>query len=157
MSGSEDLLLKSLGAVGCIGSRCGKEEPVGTSVWLTPEGDIGDLRVVDDGVYQLFVGVEQADLLSVFPQLKIRMEAWSTIIEQIQIYPSRSTAVSYCQNCRRCEDPDEFSPVELAGLRGLELERLDFQITAPRERLEPERIKRQQAMLAEQEARLAMA
>jgi hypothetical protein len=39
----------------------------------------------------------------------------------------------------------------------LELERLDFQITAPRERLEPERIKRQQAMLAEQEARLAMA
>ncbi len=54
-------------------------------------------------------------------------------------------------------DPDEFSPVELAVLRGLELERLDFQITTPRERLEPERIKRQQAMLEEQDARLAKA
>ena len=54
-------------------------------------------------------------------------------------------------------DPDEFSPVELAVLRGLELERLDFQITAPRERLVPERIKRQQAMLEEQDARLAKA
>ena len=55
------------------------------------------------------------------------------------------------------DDPDEFSPVELAVLRGLELERLDFQITAPRERLVPERIKHQQAMLEEQDARLAKA
>jgi len=39
----------------------------------------------------------------------------------------------------------------------LELERLDFQITAPRERLVPERIKRQQAMLEEQVARLTKA
>ena len=53
------------------------------------------------------------------------------------------------------DDPDDFSPVELAVLRGLGRERLDFQITAPRERLVADRVKRQQEMLDEQKVRLA--
>lgn len=55
------------------------------------------------------------------------------------------------------ENPDDFSPVELAVLRGLGVERLDFQPTAPRERVVPERIARQQRMLEEEKARLAVA
>jgi hypothetical protein len=51
-------------------------------------------------------------------------------------------------------DPADFSPVELAVLRGLGVERLDFRPTAPRERVVPERVARQQKMLAEEKARL---
>jgi hypothetical protein len=47
-------------------------------------------------------------------------------------------------------DPADFSPVELAVLRGLGVERLDFRPTAPRERVVPE-----QKMLEEEKARLA--
>ena len=53
-------------------------------------------------------------------------------------------------------DPNDFSPVELAVLSGLGKERLDFKPTAPRERLVPERVKRQKKMLEEQKKRLAM-
>ncbi len=52
------------------------------------------------------------------------------------------------------ENPDDFSPVELGVLHGLEKKRLDFKPTVPRERLVPERIKRQQKMLEEQKRRL---
>ncbi len=55
------------------------------------------------------------------------------------------------------ENPDELSPVEWGVLRGLGYDRLDFKPTAPRERLVPERVKRQQKMLEEQKARLGMA
>lgn len=51
-------------------------------------------------------------------------------------------------------NPDDFSPVELAVLRGVGKERLDFKPTAPRERLVPERVKRQKKMLEEQKKRL---
>jgi hypothetical protein len=51
-------------------------------------------------------------------------------------------------------NPDEFSLVERAVLRGLGVERLDFQPTVPRERIVPERVRRQQQMLEEQKARL---
>ena len=54
------------------------------------------------------------------------------------------------------ENPDDFSPVELGVLHGLGKNRLDFQPTAPRERLVPERVKRQQKMLEEQKKRLEM-
>ena len=54
-------------------------------------------------------------------------------------------------------DPADFSPVELAILRGLGVERLDFQPTASRERVVPERVARQQKMLEEEKARLANA
>ena len=54
-------------------------------------------------------------------------------------------------------DPADFSPVELAVLRGLGVERLDFRPTAPRERVVPERVARQQRMLEEEKARLAAA
>ena len=54
-------------------------------------------------------------------------------------------------------NPDDFSPVELAVLRGLGVERLDFHPTAPRERVVPERVARQQKMLAEEKARLSQA
>lgn len=50
---------------------------------------------------------------------------------------------------------EDFSPVERAVLRGLGLDRLDFQIASPRERIVPERVKRQQKMLEEQKKRLA--
>jgi len=53
------------------------------------------------------------------------------------------------------DNPDDFSPVELAVLRGLGKDRLDFKTEAPRERLVPERIKRQKKMLEEQNKRLA--
>ena len=52
--------------------------------------------------------------------------------------------------------PDDFSPVELAVLRGLREDRLDFKPIGPRERLVPERVKRQKAMLEEQKKRLAL-
>jgi hypothetical protein len=51
-------------------------------------------------------------------------------------------------------DPAEFSPVELAVLRGLGVERLDFQPAAPRERVVPPRVARQQKMMEEEKARL---
>lgn len=54
------------------------------------------------------------------------------------------------------DNPDDFSPVEMAVLRGLGKERLDYKLTAPRERLVPERVKRQKKMLEEQKKRLAM-
>jgi hypothetical protein len=54
-------------------------------------------------------------------------------------------------------NPDDFSPVELGVLRGLGLERLDFQITQQRERLVPERIARQKKMMEEQQRRLEAA
>ena len=42
------------------------------------------------------------------------------------------------------ENPDDFSPVELGVLHGLGKDRVDFKPAAPRERLVPERVKRQQ-------------
>lgn len=54
------------------------------------------------------------------------------------------------------DNADDFSPVELAILRGLRKDRLDFKPSAPRERLVPERVKRQKRMLEEQKKRLAM-
>ena len=44
----------------------------------------------------------------------------------------------------------DLSPVEQGVLRGLSLERLDFCITGDRERIVPERVRRQQKMLEEQ-------
>ena len=51
----------------------------------------------------------------------------------------------------------EFSPVEQAILNGLGVERLDFQPTAPRERIVPERVKQEQTIIAEERSRLAAA
>jgi hypothetical protein len=50
-----------------------------------------------------------------------------------------------------------YSPVERAILRGLNVESLDFQPQAPRERVVPERVKRQEKMKQEEQARLAAA
>jgi hypothetical protein len=55
------------------------------------------------------------------------------------------------------EDASEYSLVELGVLRALNVERLDFAPTAPRERLVPERVRIQQKMLEEQKARLGIA
>ena len=52
-------------------------------------------------------------------------------------------------------DPADFSPVELAVLRGLGVERYDFQPTGERETFVPERAKRQQKRMEEEKARLA--
>lgn len=51
------------------------------------------------------------------------------------------------------ENPADFSPVELAILRGLGVDRLDFAPTAPRERIVSEGMKRKQKMLEEERAR----
>ena len=51
-------------------------------------------------------------------------------------------------------DPADFSPVELAVLRGLGVERLDFRPAAPRERVVPPRVARQQKMMEEEKVRL---
>ena len=55
------------------------------------------------------------------------------------------------------DDPAEHSLVELAVLRALDVERLDFRPTAPRERVIPEREARQARMLAEEKRRLGIA
>ncbi len=51
------------------------------------------------------------------------------------------------------DNPADFSPVEQAILRGLGVERLDFQPTAPREHIVSEGMKRKQKMLEEEQAR----
>ncbi len=53
------------------------------------------------------------------------------------------------------ERREDFSPLELGVLHGLGVERLDFKPTAPRERIVPERVKKQQAMLEAEKARVA--
>ncbi|TVR46799.1 MAG: hypothetical protein EA425_16775, partial [Puniceicoccaceae bacterium] len=53
------------------------------------------------------------------------------------------------------EDPADFSPVERAVLRGLGVDRFRFKPTGQRERVVPERVKRQQAMLEEEKRRAA--
>jgi hypothetical protein len=54
-------------------------------------------------------------------------------------------------------DPGDFSLVERAVLRGLGVDRLDFVPAAPRERVVPARVARQQAREAEENTRLAAA
>lgn len=54
-------------------------------------------------------------------------------------------------------DPDDFSLVERAILQGLNVEHLDFQATTSRERITPERVRRQQQMLEAEKTRLAAA
>ena len=54
------------------------------------------------------------------------------------------------------DNPSQFSPVEQAVLRALDLSRLDFQLTATREQIVPERVKCQQQILAEQKSRLGL-
>jgi hypothetical protein len=53
------------------------------------------------------------------------------------------------------DNPADFSAVERAILRGLDVERLDFEPTTPRERIVSEGMKRKQKMLEEEQARLA--
>ena len=50
---------------------------------------------------------------------------------------------------------DDHSLVEKAVLRGLGVESYEFTPTAPRERVVPERVRRQERMKAEEERRLA--
>ncbi len=54
-------------------------------------------------------------------------------------------------------DATDFSLVERAVLRGLGVEKLDFVPTAPRERIVPERVKKQQGVIDAEKARLAAA
>jgi hypothetical protein len=51
------------------------------------------------------------------------------------------------------ENAADFSPVELGVLHGLGVDRLDFKPTAPREKIVPPRVQRQQKMLEEEAAR----
>jgi len=53
------------------------------------------------------------------------------------------------------ENPDDFSIVERTILRSLGVDCLDFQITGKRERVVPERVRKQQEMLEQEKARLA--
>ena len=55
------------------------------------------------------------------------------------------------------DDPDEHSPLERAVLPVLGVDRLDHRPAAPREDVRPERVRRQQRMREEEEARLAEA
>ena len=58
--------------------------------------------------------------------------------------------------CFSRDDPDDYSLVELAVLRALGTDYLDFNPTAPRERIVPERVARQARMLEDQKARLGL-
>jgi hypothetical protein len=53
------------------------------------------------------------------------------------------------------DNPDDFSLVERSVCNALGVERYDFQPTAPREAIVPERVRRQQKMLEEEQARIA--
>ncbi len=53
------------------------------------------------------------------------------------------------------DNPADFSPVERAILQGLGVDHLDFQATAPRERIVSEGMKRKQKMLEEEQAHVA--
>lgn len=53
------------------------------------------------------------------------------------------------------ENPEDHSPVELGVLAGLGVDRYEFKPAAPRERIVPERIKRQQAMMEAERERLS--
>jgi hypothetical protein len=55
------------------------------------------------------------------------------------------------------DNPADFSPVERAVLKGLGVERLDYQIAGQRERIVPEREKMQAKMMEEERLRLAQA
>ena len=55
------------------------------------------------------------------------------------------------------DDPADHSPVERAVLRGLGVARLDYRPAAPREDVVPERVRRQERMREEEQARLAEA
>jgi hypothetical protein len=55
------------------------------------------------------------------------------------------------------DDPAEHSPVERAVLRALGVDRLDYRPAAPREDVVPERVRRQERMREQEEARLAEA
>ncbi|MGZ6260944.1 MAG: hypothetical protein ACXWN5_08865 [Candidatus Limnocylindrales bacterium] len=55
------------------------------------------------------------------------------------------------------EDPAEHSPVERAVLRALGVERLDYRPEAARQSVVPERVRQQQRMSEEEQARLAQA
>jgi hypothetical protein len=55
------------------------------------------------------------------------------------------------------DDPAEHSPVERAVLRALGVERLDYRPAGPREDVVPERVRRQERMREQEEARLAEA
>jgi hypothetical protein len=55
------------------------------------------------------------------------------------------------------DNPAEHSPIERAVLRGLGVERLDYRAAAPREDVVPERVRRQERMREQEEARLAEA
>jgi hypothetical protein len=49
---------------------------------------------------------------------------------------------------------EDFSPLERGVLKGLGVDRYDFRPTSPREKIVPERVKRQQAMLEAEKARM---
>ena len=53
-------------------------------------------------------------------------------------------------------DPERYSAVERAVLRGLGVERLAFRPTAPRERVVPERVKLGQKFQEEEQRRMTM-
>ena len=55
----------------------------------------------------------------------------------------------------RRSDGSTYSPVERAVLRALKVDHYDFKLTAPRQRLVPPRIAKQQALLAKEQERLA--
>ena len=55
------------------------------------------------------------------------------------------------------DDPDDYSLVERKILKDLGVERLDFQITAERERIVPDRVKGEAEEIERQRARLVQA
>jgi hypothetical protein len=55
------------------------------------------------------------------------------------------------------DNRDDYSLIELAVLRSLGVDRLDFKPTAPREEVVPDRVLRQRAVIEEEKQRLAAA
>lgn len=82
--------------------------------------------------------------------------ASQNILRRIRIITNPPVHLNEPMNFNR-EDRADFSPIELAVLRGLGVDRLDYQPAHERERVVPERVKRQMRMAEEERQRTLQA
>lgn len=119
--------------------------------WLWGDGFIANLAVGDDRPWQPPSAGEAGDVVLLHPYT---LHATSqNVLGAARIITNPPLALRAPMNFAR-PDAGDFSLVEQAVLRGLGVDRLDFAPAAPRERVVPDRVRRQQARAAGENARL---
>lgn len=126
-------------------ARCLAEHPEG----LDPR-DFGKFRLIEHCARFAEATAEAGDVYLMHPYMLHAASQNRPRVERIITNPP--VTLKEPMEFNR-DDPADFSPVERAVLRGLGVERLDFQPTRERIRIVPERVKRQQAMLEAEKAR----